>query len=95
MNTLPEVLQNKIFNYAAQMVVAERNKIWSAVNQNYFQTLFSHIEPYLVLEPEVFDYGLTFRHGPYKHFLRWAGYITEERYPLDLSEHSESASESS
>ena len=84
MNTLPEVLQNKIFNYAAQMAVAERNSVWKRIHQDFHRSLLYHAEPYMTLTPEVFGWGLCLQHGPYKNWLMCIGLITEERSPLDL-----------
>ena len=84
MNTLPEVIQNKIFNYAIQMELVERRKRWHPVHDEFRRTLWHHAEPYLVLCPELFGWGLCLRHGPYKNFLIMEGLITEEQSPLDL-----------
>ena len=68
MNSLPECLKNKIWNYAAQMVLAERNKKWAPINDQFLRTLCYHVTPYLVLEPEVLCY--TYLHpGPYRHIV--------------------------
>ena len=84
MNSLPENLENKIFNFAAQMVLAERNKIWNPLHAEFRRTIWRHAEPYITLSPDLFRWGLCLRHGPYKHLLILEGLITEELCPLDL-----------
>ena len=81
---LPNEIELIICNYAAQMVLAERNKIWKNVHAEFGVELLRHAEPYMVLNPELFGWGLCLRHGPYKNWLICSGFITEEQYPLDL-----------
>ena len=98
MNTLPKVIERKIFHYANQMAVAERKKKWKPVHKEFKATIFEYIEPYLVFGPDKSNWDwcggepCAFRPGPYKSMLEC---LIEEQYPSDLSEHSESAYESS
>ena len=84
MDSLPECLRNKIWNYAAQMMLAERNKKWDPINDEYMRTMCYHITPYLVLDPEVLSYTYL-RPGPFKHIVDSVliDDIIEEQCPWD------------
>ena len=78
MNSLPECIRNKIWNYAAEMMIAERNKKWEIVNDQFLYTLCQHVTPYIVLDPEVLMYCVL-RPGPFKHIVD--SVVIKERCP--------------
>ena len=80
MNTLPDVIQRKIFHYANQMAVAEHKKKWKPIHEEFKAKMFYFAQPLLIFGPDksLWDWwGGEFRPGPYKNWLRCEGLLTE------------------